>query len=164
MKEVDQKLAERRASALDIVDDDGHDASRGMIAEKTDGLAENFREERVAQVSDGAKAGMIDLGSTQVFRDCFCDIHKNEGKGKDGPNVVDARWEEVIQVDSATAPGNGNKLEGAAHDGRIQDVVDGRSDEQGDEAFRKGHKSQQYHTDDEAKGIRPHVAEQTPKL
>ena len=43
-------------------------------------------------------------------------------------------------------------------------MVDGWSDEQGDDAFRKGNEGEQDHADDEAEGVRLNISEQPAKL
>lgn len=164
MEEVHQEFTHGWTGTLDVIDGDGYQAAGRMIAEKTDGLAENFGEKGVAQVRDGGETGVIDFGCAEIFGNGFGDIHENKCKGENRPDVVNARREEIVEVDGFAGPGDGNELERAADDAGIQNMINGGRNQESDDAFGKSNESQKDNANSEAKRVWSHISQQTPKL
>ena len=79
-----------------------------MVTEETNGLPENFREEGIAQIGDGRVANVVDFGDSQVLGYSLGKEYDEQGEGKDRPDIVNALWKEVVQVNGVVVPREGN--------------------------------------------------------
>ncbi len=80
------------------------------MLKEPDGLTNDFRVDLVAQIGDGRVPSVLYLGYAEVFRDALGNENHHERNAEDGPDVVDARGEKLIEVDGAAA-GNGKEGE-----------------------------------------------------
>src|SRR5947208_10913943 len=103
LKEVGQIFGKRDASLLDIVDDGGQDAPGGMMLKESDGLANDFGIDLIAQIGDGRMTRVLNFRDTEIFGNAFGDEKHDEGEAKNRPDVVKARGEEFVEIDGSAA-------------------------------------------------------------
>src|ERR1700683_4819141 len=105
-KEIGQVIGKGGAHLLDIGDYGGHNATDGIVVKESHGLLDALPVTAVAQVGDAGEADILDQGAAEIFGDRLDQKNEKQGEGEDGPDVVDARGDEIVQVDDASGAGN----------------------------------------------------------
>src|SRR4029077_2024232 len=103
LKQVGEPFAEGKPYPLDVVDGGGNETPGRIVLEEADGLAKDAGVNLVPQIGDGSEAGILNLGGADVFGKGFCKKENDERNGEDGPDVVDARGEIIIEVNDLSA-------------------------------------------------------------
>ncbi len=158
LKEIREIFGERDARFLDVVDDRRQHTTRRVMLEKSDGLTDDFCVDVIAQVGDGRVPGVLNFGYAEIFGDAFENENHHERDAEDGPHMVNARREKLIEVDGAAA---GNGKEGKLRAGRRggQHVVPRDARHESDEALGDGDESHKNDADGQSEGVWPDVAE-----
>ena len=159
-EEVGQPFGECTAEALDVVDHGGHQAAGGVFLKESDGLLDQLFVDLVAEVGDGAQTDALDDDSAKKLRESFDEEEHDQGNGEDGPGVVNARREKIIEIDHALKEGNLHQGELRIVHAGLQDVVEDRDDHQGGEALGNADKGHQHDAQREPAPVRPDVPEQ----
>ena len=159
-----QRVRKRAARAVHVVDDRGHQPPGRLRLEETDGLAHQFFINLVAQIGGRGLTDVLNLHDAEIFGHRLDHKQKNQGDAEDRPDVVDAAGHEGIQIDDATAEGQLEQRQARVRAGGIQDAVEQRRDHQRDQALGQAHQRQGRDARHQPRAIRPHVAQQPPKL
>ncbi len=129
-----------------------------MVLKKSDGLANDFCVDLVAKIGDGGVPGVLNFRYAEVLGDAFGNENDHERDAEDGPDVVNARGKELVEVDGAAA-GNGEQRELSAGGRGSQHVVPRDARHESDEAVGDGHESHKNDANSQAERVWPHVAE-----
>ena len=107
--------------------------------EEADGLLHDFDVHAIAQIGDAGEADLLDQSAAEIFRESLHQENEKKGEGEDGPDVVDARRNEIVHIHDAIGAGNLEEDEFLQCGLRIQHDVEGGLDCEGDQTFGDAH-------------------------
>ena len=81
----------------------------------------------------------MDQGAAEIFGNRLYQENEKQREGEDGPDVVNARGNEIVQVDDVIGAGNLEEVELLDRGLRIQDDVESGLDGEGDETVGDAH-------------------------
>ena len=138
-EEIREIIGEGAAHLLDIGDYRGHDAADGIVMEEADGLLHDFGVHAIAEIGDAGEADILNQGAAEIFREGLHQENKKQREREHGPDVVNARGNEIVHVHDAIGAGNLEEDEFLQRGVRIQNHVESGLDGERDQAFGDAH-------------------------
>src|ERR1700723_576155 len=132
--------------------------------EETDRLLHDFDVNAIAQVGDAGEADVLDESAAEIFGDCFYQKNEKKREGEDGPDVVDARGDEVVHVDDASGAGSLEEDEFLQRGLGIQHYVEGGLDGERDQTFGDAHDGHEQNAGGERERVRSEITQEAPQL
>jgi hypothetical protein len=113
------------------------------MLKKTNWLAQYVGINVVSQIGDGSETGILNLRSANVFGHGFAKKENDQGNGEDRPNVLDAGWKKIIEIENLAIPRKGEKRQTGTGGSGVEDEIHRELNHQGHAAFSKGDKGEQ---------------------
>ncbi len=143
LQELGQHVRHGELHTLDVVDDGGDQGPRGVLREEGCGTAQDRVIEIVTQVGDHAESGKVHQIGSGVVEESFENRGGNQGKGDDGPGILEVRGHKSLQVDGVVGARDFKELDLAALRAGVQNAIEDGSNQQDAESVEQPDDSHQ---------------------
>ncbi len=162
---VGEPIGKKITHAFNIVNYRRHYAADGVVLKKSDGLANEFFKNAIAQIRDGGKSDELHKHRAGKFGDAFnqkCE-KKRYRKNRSGVVAANAHRKKRIQIDHVLIPRQRDQRQFRAGV-RLQNNVKHRPHHQRDHAFHRANHRKKYGGEREKRHVAANRRKQSPNF